>query len=85
MDNATHLLISLVCLSVLLSWLTFWLFSLYGNKRAHSAAWMSNLEFDPEELGAFRYSSLAIISVLSLFLEMMMIRWISSIAKKKRR
>ena len=78
MDNVTHLLISLVGLSVLLSWLTFWLFTLYGKKRAHSAAWMSNLEFDPEELGGFRYSSLAIISVLSLFLEMMMIRWISS-------
>ena len=78
MDNVTHLLISILCLSVLLSWLTFWLFRLYGKKRAHSAGWMSNLEFDSEELGGFRYSSLAVISVLSLFLEMMMIRWISS-------
>src|ERR1700746_3063335 len=78
MDNVTHLLISLVPLSVLLSWLTSWLFRLYGKKRAHRAAWMGNLEFDPEELGGFRYSSLALISLLSLFVEMLMIRWISS-------
>jgi hypothetical protein len=36
------------------------------------------MEVDPEELGGFSYSRLALISLLSLFLEMMTIRWISS-------
>ncbi len=36
------------------------------------------LEIDPQELGAARYGRLALISGLSLFLEMQMIRWVSS-------
>ena len=78
MDNVTRLLIPLIGLSVFLSCLTSWLFRLYSGKRAYRADWMRNLEFTPQELGGFRYSSLIVISVLSLFLEMMMIRWISS-------
>lgn len=77
MNNVSYLLISLVCLSVLLSFLTYWLFRLYGEKRER-ANWMGNLDFLPGELSGFRYSSLIVVSVLSLFLEMMMIRWISS-------
>jgi spermidine synthase len=35
-------------------------------------------EFSPESLGGFSYSRLVLISLLGLFLELLMIRWISS-------
>jgi SAM-dependent methyltransferase len=81
MEQVFHssLLLSLLCgVSILLIWIVFWLFRLYGANRPPSTGWLRNLEFAPESLGGFRYSSLALISSLSLFLEMMMIRWISS-------
>ena len=38
----------------------------------------SGLEVDVQELGGFSYRQLILISVVSLFVEMMMIRWVSS-------
>ncbi len=70
------LLLFAVC--TLLIWLVYRLFRLYDQKRPHGVGWLRSLELDPQTLGGFRYSSLALISLLSLFLEMMMIRWISS-------
>ncbi|MFZ0818703.1 MAG: methyltransferase domain-containing protein [Candidatus Acidiferrales bacterium] len=35
-------------------------------------------DFSPEDLGGFSYSKLALVSGLSLFLELLMIRWVSS-------
>ncbi len=81
MDNLTHsprLLVWLFVISGLLIGLVYWLFALYRDRPARSANWFRILEVSPEELGGFSYRSLALISLLSLFLEMLMIRWISS-------
>ena len=39
---------------------------------------LRNFEFSPETLGGFSYSRLALISLFGLFLELLMIRWVSS-------
>jgi hypothetical protein len=41
-------------------------------------SWLMAGEFSPEEFGGFSWWRLAVISMLSLFLELLMIRWISS-------
>ncbi|HZQ95826.1 MAG TPA: hypothetical protein VFA67_12505 [Candidatus Sulfotelmatobacter sp.] len=46
--------------------------------RAGAAPSASRLEVSPHDLGSFRYRQLVLVSVLSLFLEMLMIRWVSS-------
>jgi spermidine synthase len=81
MDNLTHsprLLVWLFAISGLLIGLVYWLFSLYQDRPARSNNWLRALEVSPEELGGFSYRSLALVSLLSLFLEMLTIRWISS-------
>jgi SAM-dependent methyltransferase len=81
MNNALHSidpLVLLLVVSVLLVLLVSWLFRLYRDQPAHLPGWRSRLQVDPQDLGGFRYSSLALVSTLSLFLEMLMIRWISS-------
>jgi hypothetical protein len=40
--------------------------------------WLIRWEFEPSQLGGFSYARLALASLLGLFLEMLMIRWISS-------
>ena len=81
MDGTLHsprFLALLLAVSGLLIWLVYWLFRLYDENRVRGTGWQRSLELTPEQLGGFRYSTLAVISTLSLFLEMMMIRWISS-------
>jgi SAM-dependent methyltransferase len=81
MDKLLHsprLVALLLAVSGLLIWIVYWLFRLYGEDRVRGAGWQRSLEISPEQLGGYRYSTLALISALSLFLEMMMIRWISS-------
>lgn len=41
-------------------------------------SWLARREMDPATLGGFRWSSLAVISLVSLFLELLLIRWIAS-------
>ena len=41
-------------------------------------SWAKGWEFTPDALGGFSYRQLALVSVLGLFLELLMIRWISS-------
>ncbi len=72
------LLLILFGVSALLIWLVYRLFRLYDDNRPRRTGLLGSLELDPESLGGFGYASLALISLLSLFLEMMMIRWISS-------
>ena len=60
-----------------LMWIVYRLFNLYRHERT-GTSWIERLEIDARTLGGFRYSSLVLISMLSLFLEMMMIRWVSS-------
>src|SRR6266566_8982242 len=40
--------------------------------------WSRRWEFSPQTLGGFSYSSLILVSFLGLFLELLLIRWISS-------
>lgn len=78
LTHSPHLLFWLFLISGLLIGLVYWLFALYRERPARSASWGRALEISPEELGGFSYQSLALISLLSLFLEMLMIRWVSS-------
>ncbi len=60
-----------------------WLFSLYAAATPDAASppsrsWMARWEFTPQHLGGFTYQKLALISVCGLFLELLMIRWVSS-------
>src|ERR1700722_6905678 len=60
---------------------SLWLFNFYGVKNLKSrstASWLTKWEFTPQQLGGFSHKNLALISVLGLFLELMMIRWVSS-------
>src|SRR6266849_612127 len=41
-------------------------------------SWAKGWEFTPDALGGVSYRQLALVSVLGLFLELLMIRWISS-------
>lgn len=69
------LLILVASLVVLLAYRLARLYRVGEGDGAASRGW---LEVDPEELGAGGYGKLALISLLSLFLEMLMIRWVSS-------
>jgi len=52
-------------------------YSLFRRLRTSSQA-PGRLEVDIQDLGGFSYRQLVLISMLSLFLEMLMIRWVSS-------
>ena len=57
------------------------LFNFYGVKNlkpTSSASWPPKWEFTPQQLGGFSHGKLALVSVLGLFLELLMIRWVSS-------
>jgi spermidine synthase len=45
------------------------------SRRESSRAW---LEFSPSEIGGFSYRQLALVSVAGLFLELLLIRWVSA-------
>jgi spermidine synthase len=80
MLNSVAAFVFVVCLSGIVS---LWLFDFYGTeiRTASSAAMrrrVARWEFSPQELGGFSHGKLALVSVLGLFLEMLMIRWVSS-------
>lgn len=59
--------------------LVYRLFSIYNNRAKEvRARRFFQVSIDPKKLEGFGYKELALISFLSLFLEMLMIRWISS-------
>jgi spermidine synthase len=72
------------CLTLFISVLACWYsFSFYRRKPARS--WIralqdlsANFSFSLDDLGGFSYARLSIASALGLFLELLMIRWISS-------
>src|ERR1700736_6440972 len=72
-----------ICLAVVLVFANVYLFLLYrlpsaesgARKPGWSPAW---LDFDAQGLGGFSYRQLVLASVTALFLELLMIRWISS-------
>jgi SAM-dependent methyltransferase len=81
MDNLTYSprqLALLFAISGFLIGLVYWLFALYQDRPAQTANWLRAVGTSPEELGGFSYRLLALVSLLSLFLEMLVIRWISS-------
>jgi SAM-dependent methyltransferase len=62
---------------------SLWLFNVYGSGTRDTAppanrSWMERWEFTPLDLGGFTYAKLALISVCGLYLELLMIRWVSS-------
>jgi spermidine synthase len=44
----------------------------------HKNSWLTKWELTPDSLGGFSYTQLALASILGLFLELLMIRWVSS-------
>jgi spermidine synthase len=59
--------------------LVYRLFFIYNNRRTQvGTRRFFQVSIDPQKLERFGYKELALISFLSLFLEMLMIRWISS-------
>src|SRR5690348_10804394 len=65
------------CLSVVLVFADVYLFLLY-RRSAGGDTPQPTLDFDLWQLGGFSYRQLALVSVAALFLELLMIRWISS-------
>src|SRR5438309_632545 len=70
-------------LAVLLVFANVYLFMLYRLPAQQDFARVSRwspawLDFDPWQLGGFSYGQLALASAAGLFLELLMIRWISS-------
>lgn len=76
-------MVAFLSLSAVLVFANVYLFILYRLPPAKVDAAMSRwspswLDFDPWQLGGFSYGKLALASVTALFLELLMIRWISS-------
>ncbi len=62
---------------------SLWLFDYYRAEPSPRSStplqrWIARWEFSAQELGGFSLGKLALVSVLGLFLELLMIRWISS-------
>lgn len=73
--SAPHSLSSFVFLFLISGLSAVLVFQVLPPRQSNAA---SRLEFFPHELGSFNYGQLALISFLSLYLEMLMIRWVSS-------
>jgi spermidine synthase len=77
METAGQPFSSLVLLLLISALAVFVVYRLFRRLRAASET-PSQTELRPEQLGGFTYRQLIIISLLSLFVEMLMIRWVSS-------
>src|SRR5437879_2844738 len=77
METVTHPLISLTLLA-LISVLATLIVHRTFKRQVAATSEEHRLEIQIEELGGFGYRQLILISVLSLFVEMLMIRWVSS-------
>src|SRR5438876_4633692 len=68
-----------VCVAVGTILANAYVVGLFRTARARtSTSWAKKWEFSPSDLGGFSWPQLAFWSLLSLFLELLMIRWISS-------
>jgi spermidine synthase len=75
--------IAFVFVVVLSGIVSLWLFDSYRTETRSASSlsirrWFARWEFSPQDLGGFSYGKLALVSVLGLFLELLMIRWVSS-------
>ena len=68
----------LVLISCPAGLLVYYLFRLYRSSQAKPSLRRLDVDFATSDLGGFSYKTLVLISFLSLFLEMLMIRWVSS-------
>ena len=76
METITHSFSSLASLILISALSIFVVYRVFRQPKSTSArGW---LELLPEDLGGFSYRQLILVSLLSLFLEMLMIRWVSS-------
>jgi hypothetical protein len=76
METFTHSFISLSLIFLVSALAVVVVYRVFP--RRASARTASRLEVSPQDLGSFSYRQLILVSVLSLFLEMLMIRWVSS-------
>jgi SAM-dependent methyltransferase len=76
METFTHSFISLSLIFLVSALAVVVVYRVFP--RRGSARPASRLEVSPHDLGSFSYRQLILVSVLSLFLEMLMIRWVSS-------
>ena len=77
MDSTTQTSGSLIFLLLISALAIFIVYRVFRRLRATGAT-PGRLEIDIRDLGGFQYSQLVLISLLSLFVEMLMIRWVSS-------
>jgi spermidine synthase len=68
---------SLASLLLITALAIFLVYRVFRRLRATNATW-GRLEIRIEDLGGFGYGQLVLISLLALFVEMLMIRWVSS-------
>ena len=76
-------MVAFISLAVVLVFANVYLFVLYRlpapSEFAQTSRWSPSwLDFDPWQLGGFSYGKLALASATGLFLELLMIRWISA-------
>lgn len=81
---STHLreIVVVLCVFLLLVFLNVFLLRFYRAPRTGHTAdkWRKLIapwDFSPQGLGGFTYNKLALVSVVTLFLELLMIRWVS--------
>lgn len=77
METVTHSFSSLASLFLISALAVFVVYRVFRRPQTASSppGW---LELRPEDLGGFSYRQLILVSLLSLFLEMLTIRWVSS-------
>lgn len=82
MSNTLALSFSLLAVFAVFGIAIFGLLGFYGASSGRTSRWVQHRfkawEFTPAGLGGFSWTQLALASFLSLFLEMLMIRWISA-------
>jgi len=76
METFTHSFISLSLIFLVSALAVVVVYRVFPRRASVRTA--SRLEVSPQDLGSFSYRQLILVSVLSLFLEMLMIRWVSS-------
>jgi len=73
----------LIAVIILGGLLNFYLLQFYRQQSGEIAGkgesrWIDRWDFTPKAIGGFSYKQLALVSIAGLFLELLMIRWISS-------
>ncbi|HEV2174315.1 MAG TPA: hypothetical protein VGR71_12145, partial [Nitrospira sp.] len=76
METITHSLSSLISLFLISGLAVLVVYRVFRDPKPSDKP--RRLEFDINEVGRFSYLQLALVSLLSLFVEMLMIRWVSS-------